>query len=142
MILGKKGMLEFAIWGIAFAISVFLTLIVPSHYSAGIITSLVFDVIAYIAVLILWISLIRKTKFPTDILYGTPVMVVSVVYLVIQMALGIVSGLLVDVISFKFTLILNIVLMVVVWFLILSTIIAKNYIQHIDSRQKDYHVKL
>lgn len=130
------------IWAIAFALSVFLTLIIPTHYSSNIFGTLVFDAIAYIAVLILWIKLFRNTKMPADAFYNSSAMTISIVYLIIQTLLCVIVGLLVDEISFKTTLILNVVLMVVMWFLIHSTIIAKDHAKHVDSRQKDHHVEL
>lgn len=135
----KNGIL---IWAIAFALSVFLALIIPTHYSSSIFGTLVFDAIAYIAVLILWLKLFRNTKMPGDTFYNSPTMTISIVYLIIQTLLCVLVGLLVDVISFKTTLILNVVLMAVMWFLIYSTIIAKDHAKHVDSRQKDHHVEL
>lgn len=140
--MSRNRKLGIVIWAIAFALSVFLTLIIPAHYSSNIFVTLTFDVIAYISVLILWINLFRNINAPDDTLYNFPAMTVSTVYLVLQTIICILNGLLVDVISFKMTLILNVVLMTVVWFLILSTIITKGHAQRVDSRQKDHHVEL
>lgn len=135
----KRGIV---IWAIAFSLSVFLTLIIPAHYSSNIFTVLVFDVITYVSVLILWINLSKNAKTPDDTFYSSLVMTVSTAYLAIQLTLCIVVGLLADAISFKMTLILNVVLMAVVWFLILSTIKTKDHAQRVDSRQKDHHSEL
>ena len=142
MILSKNRKLGIVIWAIAFAWSVFLTLIIPAHYSGNVFAALAFDGIAYISVLILWINLFRNTKASGDAFYNSPSMTISTAYLVIQMILCIVVGLMVDTITFKITLILNVVLMAVVWFLILSTIITKDHAQRVDSRLKDHHVEL
>lgn len=140
--MSRNRKLGIAIWAIAFALSVFLTLIIPAHYSGNIFTVLTFDVIAYIAVLLLWIKLLRNTNVSDDTFYNSPVMIITTAYLAIQMILCIAVGLMVDTISFKMTLIFNVVLLVVVWFLILSTIITKGYAQRVDSRQKNHHVEL
>lgn len=140
--MNRNRKLGIVIWAIAFALSVFLTLIIPAHYSSNIFAVLTFDVIAFISVLILWINLFKNAKMPDDTFYNSPAMTVSTIYLVIQLILCIVVGLTVDTITFKITLILNVVLMAVVWFLILSTIITKDHAQRVDSRQKDHHVEL
>lgn len=140
--MSRNRKLGIVIWAIAFALSVFLTLIIPAHYCSSIFVTLTFDGIAYISVLILWINLFRNTKKPNDTFYNSPAMTVSTIYLVIQLILCIIIGLMVDTITFKITLILNVVLMAVVWFLILSTIITKDHAQRVDSRQKDHHVEL
>ena len=142
MILSRNRKLGIVIWAIVFALSVFLTLIIPAHYSSNFFAVLIFDVIAFISVLILWINLFKNAKTPRDTFYNSPVMTISTAYLVIQLILCIVVGFMVDTISFKMTLVLNIVLMAVVWFLILTAIIAKGHSQRVDSRQKDHHVEL
>lgn len=140
--MSRNRKLGIVIWAIAFAVSVFLTLIIPAHYSSNLFAVLIFNVIAFISVLIIWIYLFKNSKTPGDIFYDSPVMTISTAYLVIQLILCIAVGLMVDTLSFKMTLILNVVLMAVVWFLILSTIITKDHSQHVDSRQKDHHVEL
>lgn len=134
--------LGIAIWTITFTLSVFLILVIPNHYSVCIWTTLVFDAIAYISSLALWMNLFRNANTPADVFYCSPTITVSTAYLVIQLILCIVVGFMVDTISFKMTLVLNIVLMAVVWFLILTAIIAKGHSQRVDSRQKDHHVEL
>ena len=140
--MSKNRKLGIVIWAIAFALSVFLTLIIPAHYSSSIFAVLTFDVIAFISVLILWINLFKNAKTPGNTFYVSPALTISTAYLAIQLILCIVVGLMVDTISFKMTLVLNVVIMAVVWFLILSTIITKDHSQRVDSRQKDHHVEL
>lgn len=142
MILSKKRRVGIIIWLIAFVLSVALTLIIPNHYTSSIYTTLIFDVIAFISVFILWMKIFANVNTPSDIFYCSPAMVVSTVYLVIQFFLCVMEGVLVDVITFKITLILNIILMAIVWFLILSTIITRDHTQRVDSRQKNHHVEL
>ena len=140
--MSKKRKVGIIIWMIAFALSVALMLIIPSHYTSSIYTTLIFDVIAYISVLILWMKIFTNVNTPSDIFYCSPAMVVSTVYLVIQFIFCVMEGVLVDVITFKITLVLNILLMAIVWFLILSTIITRDHTQCVDSRQKNHHVEL
>lgn len=140
--MSRNRKLGIAIWAIAFALSVFLTLIIPAHYSDNVFATLAFDGIAFISVLILWINLFKNAKTPDDTFYVSPAMTISTAYLAIQLILCFTVGLMVDTISFKMTLILNVVLMAIVWFLILSTIITKGHAQRVDSRQKDHHVEL
>lgn len=140
MIKNKK--LGFVIWLISFALSVFLALIIPSHYSSNIIVTLIFNMIAYISVLILWINLFKHGKSPSDVFYCSPAMAISIAYPVIQTILCIVVGFLTDIISFKLTMILNVVFMAVVWIATLSIILSINHAQNIDSRQNEHHTKL
>ena len=112
--MSRNRKLGIVIWAIVFALSVFLTLIIPAHYSSNLFAVLIFDVIAFISVLILWINLLKNAKTLGDTFYDSPAMTVSTIYLVIQLILCITVGLMVDTISFKMTLILNVVFTAIV----------------------------
>ena len=140
--LSKSRKIGIAIWFIAFALTVFLLLVIPKLITSSIIVTLIFDAIAFISVLILWLGLFKNQTTPKDVFYCSPAMTVSTVYLVTQLIISIIAGLLADTISFKASLILNFVIMTVVWIIILSTISAKDYAKQIDSRQKDHHNKI
>ena len=131
-----------AIWIIAFALSVFLMLIIPNHYTGSIYVTLVFDGIAFISTLALWLNLFKNSKSATDVFYCSPAMTVSTGYLIIQFILCIVAGILADTITVKLSLILNFILAVIMWILILSTLTSKNHAQCVDARQKNHHVEL
>lgn len=130
------------IWLLGFIMSIFLILIIPEYYSNIIWCALAFDVIAFVSQLFLWIDLLKSTGSPKDIFWGSPVMAVSAVYLIIQFVICIVSIMLQDSLSLKTMLIGNFVLMAVAWIIILATINAKDYIGRVDSCQKNHHIKL
>ena len=138
----KNRIIGIAIWGIAFILSVFLLFVIPTHISKGIYLTLLFDVIAYVSSLVLWIIIFKTNNTPKEAFYVSPAITLSTVYLVIQFVICIVEGMMVDKISFRGTLILNFITMTVMWFLILSTLIAKNHAQRVDCRQRDHHVEL
>ena len=142
MTMNKSRTVGIVIWAIAFFLSVFLLFIVPNHISSGIYLTLVFDIVAFISCLVLWIVIFRGDKTPKQAFYVSPTITVSIIYLLIQLVICIAEGLLVDKISLRGSLILNFITMAIMWFLILSTIIAKNHAQRVDSRQKDHHVEL
>lgn len=131
-----------AICGIAFILSVFLLFVIPAHISNGVYLTLLFDVIAYVSLLVLCITIFRTNKTPKETFYVSPAITLSTIYLVIQFVICIAEGLLVDKISLRGTLILNFITMAIMWFLIFSTLIAKIHAQRVDSRQKDHHVEL
>ena len=131
-----------AIWVIAFALSVFLLLIIPNHYSGSVYVTLVFDGIAFKSTLVLWLNLFKNSKSAVDIFYCSPAMTVSTGYLIIQFILCIVAGILGDVMTIKLSLILNFILAAIMWVLILATLNSKNHAQRVDARQKNHHVEL
>lgn len=142
MWMSKNRKIGIVIWIIGFALSVFLLFVIPQHLSSGIYLTLVFDIVAFVSSLILWLSFFKSKKTPKEQFYVSPAITVSAVYLVIQFIICVTEGLLVDKISFRGTLILNFITTAVMWILILSTLIAKNHAQRVDLRQKDHHVEL
>ena len=140
--MSKNRKIGIALWAIAFILSVFLLLIIPDCFTGSVYVTLVFDGIAFISTIIAWLYLFKKSKSITEVFYCSPVMMVSSLYITIQFVLCVVTGLFADEISLKLSLILNFILTMVMWFVILSAVIAKNHEQHIDTRQKNHHVEL
>ena len=140
--LSKSRKTGISIWTIAFALSVFLLLIIPNHYTGSVYVTLVFDGVAFISTLVLWLNLFKNSKSASDIFYCSPAMTVSTGYLIIQFILCIVVGILADTITVKLSLILNFILAVIMWILILSTLTSKNHAQRVDARQKNHHIEL
>ena len=140
--MGRSRKLAIVVWALAFALSIFLLFILPKHLSNSIYLTLLFDAIAFVSTLALWFALFKSNNIAKELFHVSPAITVSVVYLVIQFIICIVEGLLADSISFRMSLILNVVVMVVMWILILSTLMIRNHVQRVDSRQKDHHVEL
>ncbi|MDE6635753.1 MAG: hypothetical protein K2K09_03995 [Lachnospiraceae bacterium] len=140
--MSKNRKIGIGIWFLAFALSVFLLFVIPKHYMNSIYTTLIFDGIAFMSTLILWLSLFRSVKTSSDVFYCSPAMTASMIYLVIQFVVCIVVAFLAESMPFKVILIVNFMLMVIMWILIFSTISAKDHAQSVDSRQKDHHVEL
>jgi hypothetical protein len=140
--MSKKQKMGVLVWLVLFVLSVFFILIIPSRYTSGVIMTLIFTLIAYASTLGLWISLLKKMAISSDAFYYSSSITVSILYLIIQLLVCVLQGLLVDVISLKTTVILNVLLMTIMWFLILSTIILKNHSKQVDSRQKNHHIEL
>ena len=139
--LSKNRIIGVALWAFVFALCIALLLIIPGHYTGSIYVTLIFDCIAFLTLLILWVKFLWKGN-ASSVFYNTPAMIISVVYAVIQFVISIVTGLKADVISTKTALIINLVVMAISLILIISMISVKDYSRRIDSRQKDHHTVL
>jgi len=127
------------IWFLLMALTLFLVLVIPKQYTPQIWCVVVFDVIAFVSQLVIWFS---KSKSPTENFYKYPSMVVSTTYLIVQFLISTIVSFVNETIPFKVVLITNFVLLVVVWVIILSSLMAKDKIESLDSRQKDHHIEL
>ena len=135
-------MVKIIIWFLTFALSVFLLLIIPNSYSNAVWVTLIFDVIAFISQLILWLVIFNKTAGAKETFNSYPVMVVSAMYLVMEFVMCIITGTCAVSISFKLAVIINGIILIAVWIILLMLIMAKEHVEKVDSRQKDHHMEL
>ena len=138
----KDYIIGIGVWALVFALSIFLLLVIPSQYTNSIFVTLGFDVFAFFSTLIFWFIIFRSSNEPNDMAYHSPAMTVSAVYLITQLILCVVAGALGEHFSFKVTLTVNFILLIIMWALILSTLIANDHAKRVDSRQKDHHTVL
>jgi hypothetical protein len=127
------------IWGLLLALTLFLALIIPKTYTAQIWAVVVFDIIAFVSQFVIWFE---KVKSSEKTFYRYPAMVISTIYLVLQFIISTVVAVVNEAISFKAVLIINFLLLVIMWVLILSSRMARDKIESLDSRQKNHHIEL
>lgn len=127
------------IWGLLLILTLFLALIIPKEYTAQIWTILVFDVIAFLSQFITWFA---KAKSSKETFYKYPSMTMSSIYLILQFGISTLTAIINTGMPFELLLIIEAILLVIMWILILSTLMAKDKIESLDSRQKDHHIEL
>lgn len=140
--MGKSKIIKCVIWFLAFALSVFLLLVIPNSYSQSIWVTLVFDTIAFVSQLVLWLTIFNKPVGAKGVFNRYPTMLISSLYLVIEFIICVIVAVAGSSISFKMSLIINFIIMVVAWIILLMMILSKDHVERIDSRQKDHHVEL
>ena len=119
-------------------LTLFLALIIPEEYTAQIWAVVVFDIFTFALQFITWFA---KDKTSRGTFYKYPAMAVSSIYLILQFVISTVTAIFGSRISFKFLLIVEVVLLVIMWILILSTLMAKDKIESLDFRQKDHQIE-
>lgn len=138
----SKKIIGAIIWFLGFALSVFLLMIIPDSYSSSIWVTLVFDIIAFISQLILWLTLFKGKVDAQGTFYRTPAMTLSMIYIAVQFVICVIMGFAGKTISFKASLIVNFVVCIFIWILILMLGLARDHAQRIDSRQKNHYTEL
>lgn len=140
MIKNKKALI--ILWGIAFALTLFLVLIIPAQITGTAIVALVFDCVGFISQLILWLNLAREKQSAKDVFGNAPAAVVSCVYLAILFVLSILCSAFPNVFYIKTAVIVDVIIMAAAWLLLVSLLGGKSHIQRVDSRQRDHHIEL
>ena len=131
----KAKVIAVSVWALLLILSIFLLLVIPNNYTNAIWATFIFVVIAFVSQLVLWCFLFKKNE-QKDKFYFYPTAVISSFYIFAQFFLCILTPVLVNVISFKVSLIVNFLIMIIAWILILLTVLSKDYIEKIDESQK------
>ena len=140
--MGKSKIIKCIIWFLTFLLSVFLLLVIPNGYSQSIWVTLVFDVIAFVSQLILWLTIFNRPVGAKGVFNRYPTMLVSALYLIVEFIICIVTAVTGSLIPFKTSMIINFIVMVIAWIVLLMMILSKDHVERIDSWQKDHHVEL
>lgn len=127
------------VWLLCFALTIALLLLIPSQISSPIYAVLVFDIIAFVSQLVLWLIGFGNKA---EVFYKYPSIIVSVGYLIIQFVLSLITAFEADVISMKIVLIVNIILLVFAWIILCVSMSSVPHTQKVDSRQINHHTKL
>ena len=138
----KTRLISITVWFLIFVLSVFLLLIIPNSYSQSIWVTLAFDIIAFVSQLIFCLAIFNKVDSPKGIFNRYPTLLVSIAYIGVQFLICIVTAFTATLMSFKASLIINFIVMILAWVVILLLVLSKNHVERIDSRQKDHHVEL
>ena len=140
MIKSKKALI--ILWGIAFALTLFLVLIIPAQITGIIIVAIVFDCVGFISQLVLWLKLAHGERSAKDVFGNAPAAVVSCVYLAILIGLSILCSAFPNMFSIKAAVIVYVIIMALAWLLLVALLGGKGHIQRVDSRQRDHHIEL
>lgn len=140
--MGKSKIITCVIWFLTFSLSLFLLLVIPSSYSQSVWVTLVFEVIAFLSQLILWLIIFDRPVGAKGGFNCYPIMMISLFYLIVEFIIGIVMAVMGASISFKISLIINFIVMVIAWIVLLMMILSKEHLERIELRQNDHHVEL
>ncbi len=137
-----KKIIGIVIWALVFALSLILLFILAKEINTAVITTCIFDVIAFVGAGIFLMAVMRKDSTPDDNFLHLPAAVVSCVYMIIQIIICVVFALMSLTIPFKAVLLVNLVIAIICWIIMLCSIAGIGHIQKVNSRQKDHHTEL
>lgn len=126
-------------WGLLLGLVLFLTLIIPKTYSPQIWSTVIFDVLAFVLLLIIW-GINKKGKKET--FYKIPLMYVGGIFVIIQVIISIVVSMINTILPMRILLIIEVVILIASWIVIMLLAMSKNEVKELDKRQKDHHVEL
>ena len=130
-------LLGIAIWGIGLAVECLLLLCLARTYSAAVWITLGFTLFAFISQIVLWLYVWRNPLNSNDNFLHMPLFTLSLRYMILQV---------IPCVAFAFwkapvqiVVLVNASISVVMWVLLILSMIARNHIENVDSRQKNHH---
>ena len=131
-----------AIWALGLILSNVLLFTIANTLTATFWISFAFIVIAYVAVLFLWLHTAKSAQSADEQFLKLPSLTVSLGYLSIQPPLAIVFALGTTAISYKIAILVHAAVLVVSWILMIGGTAGNRHIEKVNSRQKNHHKEL
>lgn len=140
--MSKDKKLGLIIWLLAFALALIFMFCIVNDETPTFWITFGFVCFAFISTLFFHL-VIWKNSTTTDKLFirMSPI-IVSSVYMIAQIPVGIVFSLGSATIPHKAALLVNAVICIIAWIVILSGLVGNDHIEKVNSRQKDHHTEL
>ena len=129
------------LWAIGLLIAHLIIFCVPQNYTVTVWLTYGFTLFAFLSQLIFWLYIWRKPLDSKESFSYTSVLMISVCFILLQLALCIVFAFW-AVESAKAVFLVNALLLMAALVMQVLSMIAKNHIERVDSQQKDHRVKL
>ncbi len=133
----KLGLMAWLIYALVINVLMFL---IANHYTATFWVNFIFVMLALVTVLVFQYLVWRDGK--TEAFFKISPIIVSYVYLFVQLPLGILFSWGEIVIPFKVVLIVHLIVMATAWIFIIGGYAGNEHSDKVNSRQKDHHKEL
>lgn len=104
--------------------------------------ALSFSMFSIIASIIFQQVLLTRNAEKEMKILAIPGITISAIYIIAQIPMGIVFALGANSISYKITVLVNVIVLAAFWIIILSSVAGNNHIKSVDDRQKNHHIQL
>lgn len=130
------------IWGLCLVLAMILLFCLERGLTTTFWVTLGFVCAAFLSALVFQILTWKSTNtLDKQVLHFSGILL-SNIYVLIQLPICIVFSLGSNSIPFKASIIINAIIFIAAWVLILSSLVGNDHIERVNSRQKDHHVEL
>lgn len=133
------------VWGLSLILSMVIMLCLCEEMTTSFFVTLAFVIFAFVSVLILQLNVwnnVNKGNGANMQFIRYPALVIANVYIVFQLPICIIFALFAKYITSKVAILVNVVILIVFWSLILSSMVGREHIDRVNSRQRDHHIEL
>ena len=130
------------IWGLCFALAMVLMFCLERGLTTTFWVTLGFVCVAFLSAFVFQILAWKTANTLDKQVLHFPGILLSNIYALIQLPICIIFSLGSNSISFKASIIINAIILIVAWVLILASLVGNDHIERVNRRQKDHHVEL
>lgn len=134
--------LAFIFWVLFLAIGMLFLCMIPKTMNSTSIALILFTLVIFLGQLILWLMLSKEGSTKEKTFLNLPVYMYSIYVMIIQLAVDILCSFFAERIPIKLVIFVEIIFLVVQCIIIVMSLITKNSIEKLDSRQKNHHIEL
>lgn len=131
-----------AVWVLMLLLSMIFLFMLNQGITVSFWITFAFVLIAFCSTLFFQCVLVRGAKSPDDKFLRFPSALISGIYVAVQVPLCIVFSLCSGVISWKVTLLVHVIVLILAWILMLGGLAGNDHIRNVNSRQKNHHTEL
>lgn len=125
-----------------FILSVFVLFVVSDNHSNTTWITLFFDTFTFLSMWCIGLKLVGKTDKKEEYFYITPMIVIAIVYMLLQLGICLFIAFVGENVSSKLVIFINLIVMFSIWIIIFALICSREHIKKVDLCQKDVHIKL
>lgn len=140
--MNKNKLIGIAIWALGFALSMVFMFCLEQGLTPTFWVTFGFVIVAFLSTLIFQLSVWKSDNSLNEQFIHIPPMVLSSIYVLVQILLGIVFSLGSSFISVKIAILFNAIIFIVAWGVNILSLAGNDHIRKVNSRQKDHHIEL
>ena len=140
--MNKNKVIGIAIWFFGTVLSMVLMFCLEQGMTATFWVTFGFVLAAFVSALIFQMSVWTTNATSDEQFIHIPAMVVSSVYILVQIPICVIFALGSSVIPFKIAILINAIILIIAWIINLMSVAGNDHIRKVNGRQKDHHIEL
>lgn len=140
--MSKNKIIGIAIWALGIVLSMVLMFCLEHGMTSTFWITLGFVIVAFVSALLFQIAVWKNNDSLDSRFVHIPAMLVSSVYMIIQIPICIVFSLGSSRIPYKIAILVNAIILIVAWIINLMSVAGNDHIKKVNDRQKNHHIEL
>lgn len=140
--MNKNKILGISIWFLGLVLSMVLMFCLEQGMTPTFWITFCFIIVAFVSALFFQMMVWKSNISLDSNFIHIPAMIVSSVYVIVQIPIGIIFSLRSSSISVKIAILINATILIIAWIINLMSIVGNEHISKVNDRQRNHHIEL